>query len=188
MRVTIKTEAYDKDTLKKPWIAVRRNTPKGTSDLDFFSAKFAGEEGEAGEVSINCKAGDVVSTGNATIAEDGGPSQNVKHYIVNDDGEGGLTAKRCSMKEGYARLRERVAEGGATPFERYRSAAYCHSLMSSYGLSAHEVTEEGVAELKAGLGKKKDAGADADADAGADADADDDAGDDADQGSGPAPS
>ena len=149
-RVTINTEAYNKETHKKPWAATQRLTPFDRSEMDFFSSKFAGEEGAAGSVSINAGPGDVVSTGIKPLAE-GARSERRKDYIVQDDG----ALKECSSDDVRKHLLQRRADGQITPYETYRACTVIAALQSKYpGATADQCTTEAIAAQKAALSKK----------------------------------
>ena len=143
VKVTKATQAYDKDAHKKPWMAAVTLDPfnqyKGP-DFDHeargaFSS--AGDEGAAGELTIEIEAGNCVAFGQASKQE--GVRGSTTLAIVQGDG----TLQEVDRKALTEHLVARRAAGHITPSETCRGSATAAAAMRNLNLTPAQVAPEG---------------------------------------------
>ena len=163
MKITKATKAYDAEKFGKPWIGTVSLDPFNQVDRpDFNPRGFVGKDGEAGELTIEAEAGDVVAFGRKPKD---GPGQTF-YAIVQDDGN----LKEVDRKAAGEHLKERRAAGHISPAEICRASATANAVINRFKLTPDQFTDAGVAAQKEALreaGKAKQAQTDANAGAGA---------------------
>ena len=167
MKITKATNAYDATTSGKPWIGTVSLDPFNQVDRpDFNPRGFVGKEGEAGELTIEAEAGDVVAFGRKPKEGKG----QVFYAIVQEDG----SLNTVDRKAAGEHLKERRAAGHITAAETCRASATVNAVIKRFKLTPEQFSDAGVTAQKEALSEaakarhaQADAGAEANAGAGA---------------------
>ena len=146
MRISRATKAYDTNALNKPWIAPVTLDPFNQYDGPDFDnpikGAFIGNEGEAGELVIEIKAGSAVAFGQESKRE--GVRDAIHHAIVQNDG----TLQEVDIKALVEHLVARRAAGHITPIERCRLSAVANTVIKNGHLRPADYSDDGVLSQK----------------------------------------
>ena len=146
MKISRATKAYDANALNKPWIAPVTLDPFNQYDGPDFDnpikGAFIGNEGEAGELVIEIKAGSAVAFGQASKRE--GICGTTSFGIVQEDG----TLQEVDRKALVEHLLARRAAGHITPIERCRLSAVANTVIKNGHLRPGDYSDDGVLSQK----------------------------------------
>lgn len=82
MRVSLEYPRYNENRYAKPWIACVESWPVGGRPVYRFGT-FVGRHGDAGEVEIDAKPGDIIASGQKDLR---GNNTERHFFVVQDDG------------------------------------------------------------------------------------------------------
>ena len=148
MKISRATKAYDANAYKRPWIAPVTLDPFNQYDGPDFDnpskGAFVGNDGEAGELVIEIKAGSAVAFGQESKREGIAWRSNPAMRSCRTTAR----YRKWIAKRWWSTWSARRAAGYITPIERYRLSAVANTVIKNGHLRPGDYSDEGVLSQK----------------------------------------